>query len=233
EAVDAYRQKKYDLILMDIQMPVKDGYQATSEIREIESALKQESPDSGNIPVIAMTAHALAGYKEKCLQNGMDDYLTKPLKREKVLEMVDKWLQVPAQQNSAFSTDRDVENYQEETSDSSIDYEQALEEFGGDKNFLDTELCRMQILVKDQLAQIRKALENGDTETIAKESHKIKGGAANLTAIRLSSAAARLEQMARTKNLVNAGELIDIMEKELNELKKIMAHHENENAFSR
>ncbi|MBF0468579.1 MAG: response regulator [Desulfamplus sp.] len=91
EAVNAYKKHEYDLVLMDLQMPVKDGYEATRDIREIEANMNKEASGFRSIPIIAMTAHALEGYREKCLEAGMDDYLTKPIKRKKLLEMVDKW----------------------------------------------------------------------------------------------------------------------------------------------
>ena len=70
--VDAYKNEKFDLVLMDIQMPIMDGFTATSEIRSLEKK-------SGNyVPIIAVTAHSMSGYKEKCLAAGMDNYLAKP-----------------------------------------------------------------------------------------------------------------------------------------------------------
>ena len=95
-AVDAFKRKKYDLILMDIQMPVMDGYQATNAIRNLENELnkignKKDPGKPERIPIIAMTAHAIKGCEEKCLEAGMDDYLTKPLRRKVFLNIIDKW----------------------------------------------------------------------------------------------------------------------------------------------
>jgi len=87
ESVELYRQGKYDLVLMDIQMPEIDGFQATGRIR----AYEKESGRS-RTPIIAVTAHALMGYREKCLEADMDDYITKPLRKQLLLDMVRKWL---------------------------------------------------------------------------------------------------------------------------------------------
>ena len=90
QAVEAHKRKSYNLILMDIQMPILDGYAATREIREIETR-NHESSILRRIPIIAMTAHAIKGYREKCLEAGMDDYIAKPIKRKELLAMAEKW----------------------------------------------------------------------------------------------------------------------------------------------
>ncbi len=86
-AVEAARQVSYDLIFMDIQMPGMDGFQTTEAIRGLEEELGRE-----RTPIIALTAHALRGYREKCLEIGMDDYLAKPIKKRLLLDMAQKWL---------------------------------------------------------------------------------------------------------------------------------------------
>ena len=87
ESITAACTKDYDAILMDIQMPVIDGFDATKAIRAWE-----KGKNSGRTPIIAVTAHALAGYREKCLEEDMDDYLTKPLKKKVLLDLIDKWI---------------------------------------------------------------------------------------------------------------------------------------------
>ncbi len=87
EALDALRKTDYDLVLMDCQMPELDGYAASKEIRSQTSGVKNI-----NVPIIAMTAHAMKGDREKCIDAGMDDYLTKPVKPKNISKMLDKWL---------------------------------------------------------------------------------------------------------------------------------------------
>ena len=96
EAVNAFQRKDYDLILMDLQMPIMDGYEATGKIRELEISLKKESDNEisaerKKVPIVAMTAHAIKGIKEKCLETGMDDYITKPLRKKEFLDFVGKY----------------------------------------------------------------------------------------------------------------------------------------------
>ncbi|TAL20232.1 MAG: response regulator [Aquabacterium sp.] len=87
QAIELFRSGGFDVILMDCEMPVMDGYHATKEIRQIEAQLKLKP-----IPIIAVTAHALTGDRESCLREGMDDYLSKPLERDKMISLLGKWL---------------------------------------------------------------------------------------------------------------------------------------------
>ena len=98
QAVKAYKRKSYNLIFMDIQMPIMDGYAATQEIRKIETRNleqstinNQQSTIQRGVPIIAMTAHAVKGYRERCLKAGMDDYIPKPVKRKELLAIAEKW----------------------------------------------------------------------------------------------------------------------------------------------
>ena len=97
QAVKAYKRKSYNLIFMDIQMPIMDGYAATQEIRKIETQNLEQSKIINRqstierVPIIAMTAHAVKGYRERCLKAGMDDYIPKPVKRKELLAIAEKW----------------------------------------------------------------------------------------------------------------------------------------------
>ncbi len=87
QAIECFTQTKYDVILMDIQMPEMDGFDTTKAIRMIE-----QNQNSGRIPIIAVTAHAIAGYREKCLENNMDDYVSKPLRKKILFETIERWV---------------------------------------------------------------------------------------------------------------------------------------------
>lgn len=86
EAIDAFRQMAYDCIFMDCQMPEMDGYQATAAIRQ------HETSSGGRVPIIAMTANAMDGDRDLCLQAGMDDYISKPVKTENLEALLQTWL---------------------------------------------------------------------------------------------------------------------------------------------
>ncbi|MCH5376774.1 MAG: response regulator, partial [Planctomycetes bacterium] len=89
EALDIWRSQAFDVVLMDIQMPEMDGYEATRAIRD------QEQKTGGHIPIIAMTAHALKGDRERCLESGMDEYVSKPIHAKRMLETIESVLNVP------------------------------------------------------------------------------------------------------------------------------------------
>ena len=222
QAVQAFKGNDYDVILMDIQMPDMDGYQATDAIRNLEAELAEKP----RIPIIAMTAHALQGYKEKCLAAGMDDFITKPLKRKDLLAMVYKWSPSDAAHQSALLFHGDAKddaapaNGEDAFSqaDSPMDYDLALEEYGGDKDFLLKVLNGFLANTGGQVKKIHRALKDNDTETIMREAHSIKGGAANLIAEDLLSAAHKLEQAAIVGAL-HDGEAM--LERVIAELKRV------------
>ena len=85
EAVEAVEKGNYDLVFMDVQMPEMDGFEATREIRNMQNG------GSDYIPIIAMTAHAMRGDREKCLAQGMDDYISKPIDPKELFEKLEKW----------------------------------------------------------------------------------------------------------------------------------------------
>ncbi|MCP3898272.1 MAG: response regulator, partial [Desulfobacteraceae bacterium] len=234
-AVDLFKKQDFDLIMMDIQMPVMDGYQATKLIREYELKISNSNiNDSDNfnkknkIPIIAMTAHAIVGYREKCLKAGMDDYISKPLRREKFLGIVGKWVS----KNKSFLDDgrtgdaegsQDYGNYLAHAYDIPMDFELALNELEGDKEFLLDILHEFLFNVESQLVLIKTALQNNDSKTVQKESHSIKGGAANLTAYSLSKIAHELEDIGASKNLENGLKVCENLEKALSTLKSFIA----------
>ena len=223
-AVEAFRRKHYDLILMDVQMPVMDGYEATREIRKEEAKVHSKvgaehstpqlkrSHGAAQIPIIAMTAHAMKGYKEECLRAGMDDYLAKPLRRKELLAMVESWL--PS--SSELEDEQERSAIMEE--DAPMDYETALDEFGGDEEFLKKILAGFLDNVRSQLGTIRKGFSEGNAVVLKEEAHAIKGGAANLTASELAHVAAELESIGKTGKLEKGSEVIGRLEKEFHRL---------------
>jgi signal transduction histidine kinase/CheY-like chemotaxis protein/HPt (histidine-containing phosphotransfer) domain-containing protein len=237
-AVDAYRKKHYDLILMDIQMPLMDGYQATTMIRkwesgmgnsecgmrnkigkdsDLKSKIQNRKSEIESVPIIAMTAHATKGDREKCLQAGMDDYIAKPLKRKELLNIVNKWIKSAVEVNPTPLPSRPMDDVVGE--DAPMNFEQARKEFEGDKDFLMEVMTGFFDNVGTQIETIHQAISDGDTEKVWQEAHSIKGGAANLTAEILSQTALDLETMGKSENLKGSLDALGRLKIEYDRLK--------------
>ncbi len=218
EAVEAFKRKRYDLILMDIQMPEMDGFEATKEIRKLETHNSTVHPFH-HLPIIAMTAHAMQGYRERCLEADMDDYITKPLKRKKLLALLDKWSTAIAACGLRIADSKsDVQNPKSKWGTDPMDFSQATEEFEGDEEFLMEVLEGFMENVTSQIGIIRQAISDGEAEVIRKEAHAIKGGAANLTADDLSAIAFELERIGSSGALEDAVETLEKLEQAFSRL---------------
>ncbi len=221
-AVDTYRKKHYDLILMDIQMPIMDGYQATMIIRKIEEKNRiMRAGDhligQGRAPIIAMTAHATKGDKDKCLQAGMDDYIAKPLRRNKLLKIVNKWIKSAVKFNPRGPSLQTIDDSVGE--EAPMNFDQATNEFEGDKDFLMEVMTGFFDNVETQIETIHQAISDGDTEKVWQEAHSIKGGAANLAAEKLSQTAFELETMGKSEKLKGSREALGRLKIEYDRLK--------------
>jgi len=197
QGLEAFHRCSYDIILMDMQMPVMNGYEATVRIREHElkgAAGGAAIMNVARIPIVAMTANATSEDREKCMAAGTDDYIAKPVTKGVLLATVDKWLR---------------------SSDTPMDYEKALAEYEGDRAFLTTVLDGFLERAKAQMETLRQALKNGDAETVREEAHAVKGGSGILMANALSEVALELETLGRSGALEGGLEVFERMEREL------------------
>ena len=206
EAVAALEKDRYDLVLMDLQMPELDGIGATIAIRS------RENRSGEHIPIIAMTAHAMEGDREKCLRSGMDSYISKPMKAGELYTVIDK----------VIGLGEDYEQQAEGTADGrahGIDFPAALEAVGGDKELL-AEL--IELFLDDfpsQLAEMKQAVKKGDAETAAARAHSIKGAAGNLAFKGVQELAIEVEKMGISGNLKGVARLLDDLDAELEGMK--------------
>ncbi|MGI4791370.1 MAG: response regulator [Janthinobacterium lividum] len=190
-AVEAWQESEtknspFDLILMDIQMPEMDGFEATYAIREQQAG-------KSHIPIVAMTAHAMTGDKERCLEVGMDDYLAKPLQVGKMLETIDRLvLNMPDGEAAAEAGPA--------VGSAVFDTETALERTGDDPELLQEilELFREQLPPVQK--EIRTALLRCDGPALERAAHSLKGAAANISAEEVRASAWALEEAARRMN---------------------------------
>jgi signal transduction histidine kinase/CheY-like chemotaxis protein/HPt (histidine-containing phosphotransfer) domain-containing protein len=224
KAVHLFKRKKFDLVLMDIQMPQLDGYEATASIRQFEETLEKQGRPFPRTPVIAMTAHAMKGYREKCLEAGMDDYLSKPLKRDELLAMVNKWTprrKDPEKQQQISSRGHQSPDISERPENQALplDRQRALEEFDGDFEFFRTLVEEFLENTGRMIPDMDRLIENQAVEPLRKMAHAIKGGAANLTADALSKAASDIEALRESEG-ISAGEfLMTILKQEYDRLR--------------
>ena len=199
EAFDAACKQRYSLIMMDIQMPQVDGLEATALIREYETELPYRTP------IAAVTANAMAGDKERFLEAGMDDYLSKPFGLQSLRELVDRWLQ-PADSEGDSSTseeDRAAAVLDPATLKSLTDY------YCGDKwpRFQQL-LAAFTESADGQIASLKQAVEKLDAEAIRQAAHGLKSSSGNLAALQLSQTCALMEAEARANRPQPAGEYL-------------------------
>jgi signal transduction histidine kinase/DNA-binding response OmpR family regulator/HPt (histidine-containing phosphotransfer) domain-containing protein len=192
-AVAAWQTGKFDLIIMDCQMPQMDGYAATREIRKLEGGER-------HIPIVALTAHAMKGDEEKCRAAGMDDYLSKPIDRVRLDSCLERLLPSAGSTGLTIAineapNDRGLAHSAVQ-SPHPVDWEALLKSIDGDVGFA-RDLSDAFIGTGDrELAALTAALGTGDAAKLRISAHTLKGASANLRASSAASAAAQLESAA-------------------------------------
>ena len=212
EAVEKVVESRqgFDAVLMDIQMPEMDGYTATREIRKREENGRRkprgkddketaqhdlEEKFRDRTPIIALTAHALKGEREKCLEGGMDDYLAKPLNEEQLLRMLLKWVASPSEKSAlAPQTSSCPKPQGPAEAACGLDEQSALELLGGREEIYFRMLGRFEKAFGNDYETLRRHLAEGDVETASRMAHSIKSAAASIGATALSEASAKLEE---------------------------------------
>ena len=223
EAVAAFQGSRYDLILMDLQMPIMDGYGATQAIRRLETQNLADMAQR-HVPIVAMTAHATTQDRQACLDAGMDDYLAKPLRRKDFLAKVEKWLfRQEEHEPSQEAAPAAIVQTAEAPRPVPLDLARAIAEFDHDRAFLFGVLKEFLLKGHTQIETIRRGLAERDFEPAEREAHSIKGGAANLTADALSKVAYELELAARRGDTAAGTELLASLRLEIRRLEDFQA----------
>ena len=207
EAVVTFEKGHFGLILMDVQMPVMNGLEATAEIRRIEGGRT-------HIPIIAMTGNSLQGDRERCLAAGMDDYISKPMKLADLDSMIQKWTSKPQ------VTPSSVENIASKVPSESVpvDHDRLLEikELGGEDepDYLAT---LIKIFLDDAsrlIGKLRHAVTNGDPEAVKAIAHTLKGSCSNLGLVQMAHTCKDLDEVGRAHTVEGADALLAQLERE-------------------
>jgi two-component system, sensor histidine kinase and response regulator len=199
----------FDLLLMDIQMPEMDGMEATAEIR------KREQGTGGHVPIVAMTAHAMRGDKERCLAGGMDGYVSKPIDPRELFAEIARCLAAPGRSNAVN------EHFQD--SAELIDHASLLERVEGDQELLSEMIHLFEEDAPKLVDAMRDALQRGDLAVLERSAHSLKGAASNLSAKVAAAAALQLEKDAKNKNLESAKDHLEHVEQEVKRLLPALA----------
>jgi len=201
KALEAMEQGVFDLVMMDVQMPVMDGFDATRIIRE------KEKGTGTHLPIVAMTAHAMKGDRERCLESGMDGYVSKPINMQELYEAIDSLF-------PATKGDEEQEPYTE-MGEGIINRESLLERVGGDMDLL-KEL--VELFMDDSLLlvdRIRQSVMRKDADDLEKAAHGLKGSVLNFGAKSVADIAQALETMGRNRDITQAQNVVAELAKQI------------------
>jgi CheY-like chemotaxis protein/HPt (histidine-containing phosphotransfer) domain-containing protein len=218
-AVDLFRREAFDVILMDCEMPIMDGIEATRRIREIEAAATAQ-PGEGSThrrtPIIALTAHALNEVRDTCLAAGMDDFLVKPFDNRQLANMLLHWLErgpaqataEPRTATTKLANDSDVLDL------AVVDGLRALARKGGPSR-LERAIVYFEEIAPQLVATIQESYAAGDAEALWRAAHSLKSSAGALGARRLARHCAEIESCARAASVDGTRPLLAALNGEL------------------
>jgi len=239
----ALEKEAFDILLMDVQMPEMDGFEVTREIRRRESQLsvvscqlsgKQNPPEESqlatenwplaarHIPIIAMTAHAMKGDRERCLAAGMDGYVSKPLQARQLFEVIAGLVPTP------IEAEIDTPDQTAPTG-SVFDRNAVLDRVEGDRELLQEIVGLFFDEIPGLLSAIQESVTRRDAKALARAAHTLKGAVSNLDAQEAFAAALRLEVLGHSGDLTNVEEAYAELEKAIIRLKGVLAVLKEEN----
>lgn len=220
QAFQAVRDRAYELVLMDCMMPVMDGYEAARRIRAMEAEREPAGDQLPHIPIIALTANAISGDRERCLAAGMDDYASKPLDLKRLLQLIDSYLvrrgwadsqTDPARVDAAGASAEDAA----ERPSHPFDMESLLKRWGNDRKFAEDLIAKFMARTPADVEKLREAVAAHNAAEVQRTAHGIKGAAGYVSADRLREFAAQLESMAREGDLSGADACLRELDAEL------------------
>ena len=204
-ALEALESRAFDVILMDLQMPEMDGFEATAAIR------KGEAVTGTRIPIIALTAHAMKDDRERCLGAGMDGYISKPVQAEELLKITE-----------ALAADAGPIESMGEPAHTIMDRNLALARVDGDEALL-ADLAKLFCEESPKMmAAVQQAIAAKDAERLERAAHSLKGAVATLAAQKAFDAALRLERLGRAGDLSEAERAYEALESQIERLRSVL-----------
>jgi CheY-like chemotaxis protein len=200
EAIEAYENGMFDLVLMDVQMPEIDGFSATAKIRE------KEKSTGDHIPIIAMTAHAMKGDRERCLAAGMDEYMSKPIKAERLFATVEMLF-------------RKKERAEDKLNARKVDLKSALEHFDGDRELLAEMAGIFQDNMPQQIIALKRAVSEKDFDVITDIACSLESSFTSLGSTSGVEYSRRLQEQSSSKKINDALHVISQLETEFDYLR--------------
>lgn len=207
QVLRVYSQKNYDLILMDVQMPEVDGYTATKKIREME-------PHKNSVPIIAITAHALVGDREKCIEAGMNEYISKPVIAKEIVLLIDRLLKID-QVNVKAETEEKKES-------GLFDFERLKQISLGDPVFEKDLLGDFIIDAESKLKSIQDCIAARDASKIINLAHTLKGSSYSVGATSVGDEALGIELSAKNNDIDSVEERLSKLSKSIRDTREII-----------
>ena len=212
QALESFNPDTFDVVLMDVQMPEMDGFEATREIRKLEAG----SGSHGHMPIIAMTAYATEGDRERCLEAGMDDYVSKPISASKLFQAIDALIPAEPETQASPSDSPAADGHKSV----SLNAEGLIRSFENDQHLFQ-EL--VEIFLNDSpqmLSALRDSLNSNDADTFKRTAHSLKGMLRNFQAESAAETAFELEQIGDRGKLDGADQIVDSLADQLEEVSR-------------
>ena len=209
QAIRALQSDRYDLVLMDVQMPEMDGLEATRRIREDARFV--------DIPIVALTAHAMQGDRDGCLAAGMNDYLSKPFNQQELLAKLREW---DGSLGRDTAPEAPAQTGEPTCPAGVLDMDALVAVVEGDAEFAQSLISDFLAYTQEQLEKMDDAIAANDAQALGDLAHSIKGAAASLTADRVREAASRIEAMAHDGGHAGLPELVALLKAEADSLRQ-------------